>query len=558
MDKYISLELKEDGDFFVYLKEEFLAQRGFKFGRNGENTENYADFLVRSTLKTLQNFVNSQNQSIHGLVKLGFEADELKYPQFYESLVNNIRETADFNVDGSNTKKYADLVVGVLHEVANKQINEKTVEQESAEPTYDFTPIKRKIDLDLNEQGSFFRELRARFIENEMISDYISASPIIPTIMPALVKAFKSIAKEQGQPTSGKTTIKYEHSEYTLPGEHDTFMDYIDTALNRKIHSTTLERFADMVVEHMDEVAEAQLEAKNLKAPALVDPKGELKAITQYVTSNWSGFDKIDAEEFFKKAWKLCVEKTKNQIDPYKFTDLVEEWQEEREDHSNWKAAGSKIKEKDLKSELHDDAIAQIPMNILFGTMGLERFLRNNWDYEKAVNDIIAEVKAEFPEVSRAKPKGWAKLAKDYSDYDGMNEFDKGKAKKEFGGMDSGTAGSFPFEVRVSLAQVMYDDKCQGRKPLEVLIGAMVGHAYVMNQRNNASKVLHELLEMKEEYSKPQYFKEIVKEIKPEFKEPLTKALLKCREDKNSPDFEQQMKKLLGMEDTKKKKKTAP
>ena len=74
------------------------------------------------------------------------------------------------------------------------------------------------------------------------------------------------------------------------------------------------------------------------------------------------------------------------------------------------------------------------------------------------------------------QPNGWDELAKDYSDFDGMEEM--GDVSAKFEGYDDATACSFGFPVKVSLPHVMYDDFCQGRDNLQVLFGALVSYGY--------------------------------------------------------------------------------
>jgi hypothetical protein len=261
-----------------------------------------------------------------------------------------------------------------------------------------------------------------------------------------------------------------------------------------------------------------------IKFSALVDPEHELKAMTNYVTNNWDGFDKVNAEELFKHIWETCLDKTKNVFDNYAFTDLVQLWDEERRDYNNWKNAGTSMSKKEFDEKIYEDVVKQIPIEIMLKTTELHRTIRDDWDYEKVAKSITNQIKNHFPESDKLKPNGWDKFKKNYSDYAGMDKFDSAKAKQEFGGMHSGI-GCHPFEVRVALPYVMYDDINQSRKPLEVLVGAVLTHAYVMNERNNASLMLREMLKLKAKYDQPEYYKEPVKEVNFDFQVPLNKML---------------------------------
>lgn len=261
-----------------------------------------------------------------------------------------------------------------------------------------------------------------------------------------------------------------------------------------------------------------------IKNLVLVDANNELKAMTNYITNNWDGFDEVNAEKLFTAIWDTCLDKTKNVFDNYGFTDLVQSWSDERRDYNNWKKSGTNISENDFNKQLQNDLVNELPMQIMFKIMELHSKYRKDWDYEKVEKIITNTIKNDFPESTKLKPKGWEKFKKNYHDYDGMSNFDSAKAKKEFGGMHSGI-GCPPFEVRVALPYVMYDDTNQSRKPLEVLVGAVLTHAYVMNERNNTALMLRELLKLKEKYDQPKYYQEPIKEVNFDFQVPLNKEL---------------------------------
>lgn len=416
--------------------------------------------------------------------------------------------------------------------------------------------MNKQIILRLHPQSNFFSDLKKKFTEKEVFGMGHAISPTVDNIISGIIKTLKNEANRQGQTTSENIKLKFKSEEYIAPNFYEEMQENIDIALNRRVHSTTLERFADFAIEFMNEVADRQAEDEKIKIPAFIDTDKELQAIIDYVTQNWDGFDTVDAKEFFSKVWQLSLEKTKNRFNEYAFTDLVEKWNSEREDYSKWQEAGAKFKEKDLRTILIDDEIKQIPMKILMSTMQLHRYLRNNWDYEQNVNRIIAEIKEVFPDAKKLKPKGWSELAKNYSEYDGMEEFDDQKAKEEFKGTQFELASSYSFEIRIALPHVMYDDKEQGRKPLEVLVGAVLGHACCVSENNNATKMLKELVELKNEYSQPQYYKEAVTEFNPEFKEPLNQAMFAFFYENKLDDqaMDQKLKKVLGIKEENNKK----
>jgi hypothetical protein len=97
----------------------------------------------------------------------------------------------------------------------------------------------------------------------------------------------------------------------------------------------------------------------------------------------------------------------------------------------------------------------------------------------------------------KAQPKGYTKYRKNHEDYQDMEELDEEALLKSFEGHDStGTcSGSFP--LRVSMPHVAQDDRGQGRRPLETLLGAVLGHGIHIGERlaavNNMSDALQRL-----------------------------------------------------------------
>lgn len=88
--------------------------------------------------------------------------------------------------------------------------------------------------------------------------------------------------------------------------------------------------------------------------------------------------------------------------------------------------------------------------------------LKRNWD---GLDDV--------------RPKGWDDLEENYSDFDGYDEWmEKFQDDQEdkFDGFDNGTASSFNFVAQTALPNVMYDDKCQGREPIRILVSAAMAY----------------------------------------------------------------------------------
>lgn len=163
----------------------------------------------------------------------------------------------------------------------------------------------------------------------------------------------------------------------------------------------------------------------------------------------------------------------------------------------------------------------EFPMHFIISNSALHDTVKNSFNYEKSVKNMLSNIVTEISDVKNIRPKGWNNLSENYEEYIGINEIDYKNLKKLFTGIDSATASSLSFEVRTSLPHVMYDYKSQARKPLEVLVGAILAHSFAMNEKNNSVKMLSEWQELESQLKE-----NLNEDINFDFTEPLNKALV--------------------------------
>lgn len=404
-------------------------------------------------------------------------------------------------------------------------------------------PVKKTIFFEPKISDPFFTQLKEKVLDMNGVSslhEYIQST--ISVVMNATLKSLKELSSKQQQDKSGLTSFSYESQENIYPEFHDQLTETIDKALNRRIHPTTLERITDIIEEFMDEYADrpkpqftANSETKkDLSSNSnLVNPDHELKAITNYITNTWNGFTDERSSDFFKTVWDTANDLLKNNYDPYLLADFRD---------------SLKLLRNSPEFKINGMSSKDFPIYFMLSNSSFKETIMKDWDYESVVDKIVLEVKKDFPFASKARPINYKNFAKDYEDYKGMSELNSQELKKLFGGMHSGTATSNSFEKRTALPHVMYDDKCQGRKPIVTLVGAMVGHAYLMNEQNNGYKMLEEWLELKK-----QMRDNPGQDINFEFKLPLNQALFHVI--KNEGDITPEALKILGIVDNKKKLK---
>lgn len=411
--------------------------------------------------------------------------------------------------------------------------------------------MKKTIELKSSLKDPFFDGLKSKILEMNGVSGFDEyTESIINPVLNATLDTFiflnsKEIPKKpetvnellenlsKTQKNNQNIKFSYEQKENVYPSFHHILEENIDVSLNRRIHTATLERITDIIENFMSDYSDQLKQNKKIKIEPLVNPDKELVAIVNYITTTWNGFSDEKSQDFFKTVWDNSNHVLKNHFDQYIFLDFIKNFYDLK-DFNEFKINGV--------------SNFELPMYFLIAKSKLHDLVSNEWRYDKNVNDILSSVKSEFPFVTKAKPKNWNKMAKNYVDYQGMSELNGYELKKLFGGMDSGTAGCPSFEIRTALPHVIYDDKCQGRKPLEVLVGAMLGHAYVMNEKNNATRMLKEWIDLKEQIDENPG-----QDITFEFKEPLNQALFNLIKDKC--EVNPKTLKILGLDKNTNKKK---
>lgn len=282
------------------------------------------------------------------------------------------------------------------------------------------------------------------------------------------------------------------------------------------------------------------------RAKDKIETQAELEALVEYVEKRWVGLPNI--REIFQLVWDRGLERSQFCVEKYGLTDIISDWSDERRDYANWEKAKSPLSKEQVENSIFSDAIENLGYNMLMGLNKVNDIVMKDWDYSKICKELVGEVKKLYPEATKARPKGWKALSKDYSDFKGMDEYCENQAHidwDDFKGCNSNSAGASGFHGRVALPYVMYDDKCQGRKPLEVLVGAIFAHAYFVAGHNNKVDLINEITELKENLNQPQYYQEIQYEVPMDNVSPLLRAIVAVKNQKDRPtehEFRQQLK----------------
>lgn len=116
-----------------------------------------------------------------------------------------------------------------------------------------------------------------------------------------------------------------------------------------------------------------------------------------------------------------------------------------------------------------------------------------NWYFENKTKPIVKGLIKQYPELSKIKPNGWNAFIKNYSDFDGQEEYDPEEDRNLFRGVNTESACAADLPGRLALPYVAYDDRCQGRKPSEVLIGSIYAQFIRIMEYKNSLGVCNAL-----------------------------------------------------------------
>lgn len=133
----------------------------------------------------------------------------------------------------------------------------------------------------------------------------------------------------------------------------------------------------------------------------------------------------------------------------------------------------------------------------------------------------------------KAEPNGYAEARKNYKDYDGMDDIDEKALTEEFKGHSDGGVVSHNFPMRVSLPHVLYDDCGQGRKPLETLVGAILGYGMLLGERM-AEVDEHSEANYRLHHASHIFFMSLCHEDDPEIRETYALEITKILDPKNN------------------------
>lgn len=359
-----------------------------------------------------------------------------------------------------------------------------------------------------NEEGrkSYFEQDMPRAIKYLLKQKEIQVDDsVVNKITPIVMNTLITEAHAQGGSialTYDMKTVDLNHLSNPAVDLQDMIEGAIKDNLKEKMSLEQLQAIGDSLMTYINRQA---------KQTSIIDVDQEIDHMINHVQATWDTKD-IDIESLLKSAWTKALDLTKNEVDKYGFHVFHDHWTGQRENYKNWTQCTRFANEEQFKNVINYDAINKFADDVYFKMGNLHDIIRKGWDFSTVCDNLTKEMKKDFPGATSVRPKGWKKLEKNYSDFDGQEEYCESQSSPDFirfQGVNSDSAGAPGFEGRIALPYVMYDDKCQGRKPFYTLVGAVLGHAFFVNSQNNSLKIVSELEKIRDLTSGPEYFKDL-------------------------------------------------
>ncbi len=196
----------------------------------------------------------------------------------------------------------------------------------------------------------------------------------------------------------------------------------------------------------------------------------EVRAMAQYLAQKWTPIEGL--ESLLREIRDAALHESRAWLEAYSPGNFAHDLRDTRA-----KALVQALGDDDEKfTAEHHDAVCHFLYEVftLSGEVNKQALeLDGGWDYTRRVDRLRARLNSKYPDLAKARPLGWDELAKNYTDFDGQEEYDPRPDVALFEGSRAESACSGHFVYRTALPYVMYDEKCQGRKASAVLVGAV-------------------------------------------------------------------------------------
>lgn len=196
----------------------------------------------------------------------------------------------------------------------------------------------------------------------------------------------------------------------------------------------------------------------------------EVRAMARYLAQKWTPIAGLEA--MLREIRDAALHESRAWLEAYSPGNFAHDLRDSRA-----KALVQELGDDDEKfTTEHHDAVCHYLYEVFTLSSEVHKQaleLDGGWDYSRRVDRLRTQLNGKYPDLAKARPLGWDELAKNYSDFDGQEEYDPRPDVELFEGSRVEGACSGNFVYRTALPYVMYDEKCQGRKASAVLVGAV-------------------------------------------------------------------------------------
>ena len=222
--------------------------------------------------------------------------------------------------------------------------------------------------------------------------------------------------------------------------------------------------------------------------PNTFDKAFEVEAMLDFLESRWNIADIKHKNTSNNAAWDF-IHFVYN-----RGCELSKNWISQHDDcsHEAFRFREKFITKNYPEKDVYDDVVYEYLYNTWLGRRDYANYGTNKFDFGDRVQDVLAEANVLFDSLSTQTPNGYPAFIANYDDFDGQEEYCNQQQtidESEFHGTDASECRSFPFPATVAMPYVAYDDLCQGRKPIIMLVSAILAQGLGHTQELNNSEI---------------------------------------------------------------------
>jgi hypothetical protein len=242
------------------------------------------------------------------------------------------------------------------------------------------------------------------------------------------------------------------------------------------------------------------IELKEGENRELINHEDEIKAISQYIKENWSGWENIRnkttekpaIDEFVSFVYYQGINDSKAWFDEHEVTfETIHEMEEARKDF---------LQKTPFKDVYILDSFHKTLSGLYYGFTDIKRAFTDYkfWDFSQQVEKTLNNANKFFSnlEYESLMPINWQE---EYPNMNSRNDF-KIYIFEQFEGHNSSGLRSFNLPENLYFSNVQYNDEEQGRSKITTLTSAIYSQALGISENNNTFNIKKVLQEFDNEF----------------------------------------------------------